>query len=195
MDRIMNNRAKWMLFSFISMFALTNIANAQKTKSQSINQEYKKLTVFFGHERVELRKEKCQECTYLMLIKLFFDKSGNLQRALLSSSAPESLQGIPEKLIKLNINWRTFLNKSKNASIAIMPVSFICEKKDDRVLLSSKSLLTGLYSFPDGSVFNIWNHSTYSIIEGINIYTLSKEIVTEDPILDANKIHHQDSKL
>ncbi|QJB35916.1 hypothetical protein HF329_33245 [Chitinophaga oryzae] len=90
------------LFSF-ALLILSLTTFAQKTDALK-SKEFQKLLKFFANERLLLRKEACPECTYLVNVKLFFDKNRKVKKIVLSESTPESLQGMSGRLEKLGVN-------------------------------------------------------------------------------------------
>ncbi|MBC9914323.1 hypothetical protein [Chitinophaga varians] len=168
------------LFSF-ALLILSVTTFAQKTDTLK-NKEFQKLLKFFANERLLLRKEACPECTYLINIKLFFDKNRKVKKIILSKSTPESLQGMSGRLEKLDINWGLFVAKAagNDSFIGILPVVFACEGPKDRLTLSSKGSIFDLYQFEDGSLSDKWEMNKYQFLNGVVITTTSVEVDTGD---------------
>ncbi|WP_142687674.1 hypothetical protein [Chitinophaga polysaccharea] len=152
------------------------------------DKEAVKLVRFFGKQGTILRNGSCKDCSYIVAIKLIFNADNKPIRALLSSTAPTDLQGILTEILQLPVDWDNLLRKWKK-KVIILPVTFLCLKKADHILLNSKEDLSYLFHFDDGSTFDTRQPSKQLVLDNIEVIT-HDDIGDPDLLIDSSRLHH-----
>lgn len=169
------------------LFCLCTIGSRAQVNLDAVNKEYSRVEKIIASDIGKLRRGDCPECNYLINIKLHFDGNGILKEVVLSKSTPEVLDYIVPKLKASNINWRLLLEGSKavGSKIVILPVSFICESKEGKYILTSGNDIFELNTFKDNTKLQDCNSEGCRFLNGIYIKSISPLVKTEEPAIKA----------
>lgn len=159
----------------ISVFLLL-ISVIGKSQSTGGEQELKKLVSFFDSKRKLIREERCGDCSYIILYKLYFNQNKKLIKVVPSYSSPGIFSNIPQELINLNLNWSLIRRDLKDSSTKlIQPVFYITERNDGALFSPTSSMSKDIFEFEDGGLFDSKGTMTDYLLSGpIYIHTFSK---------------------